>query len=202
MEDFEYLSLEPPYRAANSLLSDVSEAALFLDSKTFRMLKPYLVSLPSPSSFLNVNTMGAPIIQMLNNELTLEAAESIVIFRDSEEGFDTLEEFLQTPQLAGLSIPRELLSVKSSFYEIRIIARYREQFSYLRSILYRNSSDGSSLILKRDFSKMFDSFLRHFVTIKSSIWTSSNSIKFFSDFIKFFYRIKTTGTFFWKNKFF
>ncbi len=159
MEDFEYLALEPPYRASNSLLSDVSEAALFLDSKTFRTLKPYLVSLPSPSSFLNINTMGAPIIQMLNNELTLEAAESIVIFRDSEEGFDTLEEFLQTPQLAGLSIPRELLSVKSSFYEIRIIARYREQFSYLRSILYRNSSDGSSLILKRDFSKMFDSFL-------------------------------------------
>ena len=69
----------------------------------------------SIASFLNVNTMGAPIIQMLNNELTLEAAESIVIFRDSEEGFDTLEEFLQTPQLAGLSIPRELLSVKSSF---------------------------------------------------------------------------------------
>ena len=99
-EDFEYLSLEPPYRASNSLLSDVSEAALFLDAESFQVLRPYLVSIPSPSSLLNVNTMRAPIIQMLNNELTLEAAESIVLFRDSEEGFDTVEEFLQTPELA------------------------------------------------------------------------------------------------------
>ena len=44
--------------------------------------------------------MRAPIIQMLNNELTLEAAESIVLFRDSEEGFDTVEEFLQ-PRASG-----------------------------------------------------------------------------------------------------
>ncbi len=55
-EDFEYLSLEPPYRASNSLLSDVSEAALFLDAESFRVLRPYLVSIPSPSSLLNVNT--------------------------------------------------------------------------------------------------------------------------------------------------
>ena len=161
-EDFEYLSLETPYRAGNSLLSDVSEAALFLDAESFRVLKPYLVSLPSPSSLLNVNTIGAPIIQMLNNELTLEAAQSIALFRDSREGFETVEEFLQTPELAGLRIPRELLGIQSNFFEIRIIARYREQFSYLRSILYRDSSDGGSLILRRDFSKMFNSFSQSF----------------------------------------
>ena len=161
-EDFEYLSLEPPYRASNSLLSDVSEAALFLDAESFRVLRPYLVSIPSPSSLLNVNTMRAPIIQMLNNELTLEAAESIVLFRDSEEGFDTVEEFLQTPELAGLKIPRELLGIKSDFFEIRVIARYREQFGYLRSILYRNPRDGEILILRRNFSKIFNSFSQSF----------------------------------------
>ena len=111
---------------------------------------------------LNVNTMRAPIIQMLNNELTLEAAESIVLFRDSEEGFDTVEEFLQTPELAGLRIPRQLLGIKSNFFEIRVIARYREQFGYLRSILYRNPTDGQILILRRDFSKIFNTLSQSF----------------------------------------
>ena len=99
---------------------------------------------------------------MLNNELTLEAAESIVLFRDSEEGFDTVEEFLQTPELAGLRIPRQLLDIKSNFFEIRVIARYREQFGYLRSILYRNPTDGEILILRRDFSKIFNTFSQSF----------------------------------------
>ena len=39
--------------------------------------------------------------------------------------------------------------------EIRIIARSQDRFSYLNSIVHRNSVDGSMRIIHRDFSKTF-----------------------------------------------
>ena len=49
---------------------------------------------------------------------------------------------------------------------------------------------------------MFKSLFCHFITIKSFIWTSSDCIKFFCNFIILFYCFIPTRTLCWKNKFF
>ncbi len=170
MEDFEYLLFDPPYRAGNDLTADVSEVALFAyEPALYQTLRPHLVSLPDASSHLNVNTLSAISIRSLSKQLTNEDAESIIAVRDSDDGFDSVDEFLRLPQLAGLNIVKQGLNVQSEFFEIRVIARYREHFSYLNSILYRNPADGSMRILSRDFSKIYRSLPSLFSSNKEDL---------------------------------
>ena len=75
--------------------------------------------------------------------------------RDESEGFETLELFLQTPELAGLGVVNDGLGVQSAFFEIRTVARYQDRFSYLTSIVHRNPVNGSMRVIARDFSKSY-----------------------------------------------
>jgi len=90
--------------------------------------------------------------------LSFAAADGLIERREEQEaGFETVEAFLQLPELAGLRVVNNGLGVQSSFFEIRTIARYQERFSYLTSILHRNPLDGSIQVISRDFSKNFRS---------------------------------------------
>lgn len=156
-EDFEYLVFDPPYRTGNTLMADSSEIALLgMEPEWFQQLMPYLTALPDEMTVLNVNTAQAAVLQSLAPGLSYEAAEAITQRRDEEGGYQSLQAFRQVPELAGLpGLQDGGLGVQSEFFEIRIIARYQDRFSYLTSILHRNSLDGSMRILYRDFSKTF-----------------------------------------------
>ncbi|MDA0979466.1 MAG: type II secretion system minor pseudopilin GspK [Proteobacteria bacterium] len=155
-EDYDYLIFEPPYRAANSAMADVSEIALLgLEPDTFRQLRAHLAALPESRVRLNVNTATPVALQSLAQGLSLDAAVSLAERRDEQEGFETVQAFLQAPELAGLGVAADGLGVQSSFFEIRVIARYQDRFSYLTSIVHRNATDGSMRIIKRDFSRQF-----------------------------------------------
>ncbi|MBL6689654.1 MAG: type II secretion system minor pseudopilin GspK [Pseudomonadales bacterium] len=155
-EDFDYLVFDPPYRTGNALMADPSEIALLgMEPEWFQYLLPYLTALPDERSSLNINTASPGILQSLAPGLSFEAAETLVQRRDEEEGYETVQLFLQAPELAGLNIQADGLGVQSVFFEVRVIARYQDRFSYLTSILHRNSLDGSMRILHRDFSKTF-----------------------------------------------
>ncbi len=156
-EDFEYLVFDPPYRTGNTLMADSSEIALLgMEPEWFQQLMPYLTALPDEMTVLNVNTAQAAVLQSLAPGLSYEAAEAITQRRDEEGGYESVQAFRQEPELAGLQgLADGGLGVQSEFFEIRIIARYQDRFSYLTSILHRNSLDGSMRILHRDFSKTF-----------------------------------------------
>lgn len=153
-EDFEYLALEPPYRTGGKALADVSEVRLLgLEQVTYELLNPVLTALPEPRSDLNVNTASPLALQSLAPGLTTETAESLVMRRDEEEGFESVAAFLQSSELAGLGIADDGLSVQSSFFEARIVARYQDRFSFLTSILHRDAVNGSMRVIQRDFSR-------------------------------------------------
>lgn len=155
-EDFEYLVYEPPYRTANTLMSDPSEIALLgMEPAWYQQLMPYFTALPDERSTLNINTATPAVLQSLAPGLSFEAAETLVQRRDEEGGYESVQVFLQVPELAGLGVQNNGLGVQSDFFEIRIIARYQDRFSYLTSIVHRNSLDGSMRIIHRDFSKTF-----------------------------------------------
>ena len=155
-EDFEYLIADPPYRAGNTPLVDTSEIDLLgLDRENYAPLRPYLAALPETSTALNINTAPPEVLQSLATGLTLEVAGSLAQRRDEQEGFETVQLFLQAPELAGLGVSGDGLGVQSSFFEARIIARYKDRYSFLTSIIHRNPVDGSMQVIFRDFSRQF-----------------------------------------------
>ena len=157
-EDFTYQVFEPPYRSGSMLMAEPSEIALLgMDPEFFQQLIPWLCALPEVNSTLNVNAAAPVVLQSLAPGLSYEAAEALVQRQYAEEGFDSVQAFLQSPELAGLGVAEAGLGVQSRFFQIRAIARYRDRFSYLASILYRDSLDGSMKILYRDFSKNINS---------------------------------------------
>jgi general secretion pathway protein K len=156
-EDFDYLVSEPPYRTGNAIFQDVSELGLLgLEPELLQKIMPFFTALPDAQTLVNINTASPYILQALAPELSFEAAGVLVQRREElEGGFETVQEFLQLPELAGVRVVTNGLSVQSSFFEVRSIARFQERFSYLTSILHRNSLDGTIRVIYRDFSKNF-----------------------------------------------
>ncbi len=155
-EDFDYLAYEPPYRAGNGLMADPSEFFLLgVPPEIQQMLASHLVTLPRVQSGLNINTAPAALIQSLAASLSYEAADALVQRRDEQEGFESVAEFLQSSELAGLGVAGDGLGVQSSFFEIRVIARYQDRFGYLTSIVHRHPVTGIMRVIQRDFSRNF-----------------------------------------------
>jgi len=156
-EDYDYLVSEPPYRTGNAIVQDVSELGLLgVEPEILQQIMPFFTALPDAQTLVNINTASPYILQALASELSFEAAEVLVQRREEQEGgFETVQAFLQLPELAGVRVVTNGLSVQSSFFEVRTIARYQERFSYLTSILHRNHLDGAIRVIYRDFSKNF-----------------------------------------------
>ena len=156
-EDFDYLVYEPPYRTGNAIIQDVSELGLLgLEPEILQQIMPFFTALPDAQTLVNINTASPYVLQALASELSFEAAGVLVQRREEQEGgFETVQAFLQLPELAAVRVVANGLSVQSSFFEVRTIARYQERFSYLTSILHRNPLDGTIRVIYRDFSKNF-----------------------------------------------
>lgn len=90
-EDNQYLLLQPPYRAGNRWLGDVSELRLLLDmsERDYRLLLPHVSALPAEVG-LNVNTASALLLSCLADDLDLASAQSLVEAR-GEQGFADLQ---------------------------------------------------------------------------------------------------------------
>lgn len=161
-EDYEYLVLEPPYRTASNLMVDVSELRLLLDitEEDYQRLVPYVCVLPIPNSMINVNTASGPLLQSLATDLTADKAAELIDFRDYDEGFDDINEFLRQASVTGAGgIDTKGLSTESQFFQIQIRARYNKRTSILTSVVQRDSVTGSMQVISRDLSRTFASRL-------------------------------------------
>jgi general secretion pathway protein K len=157
-EDFEYLVLEPPYRTASYAMVDVSELRLLLEitEEDFQRLSPYVCVLPDPNSNINVNTAAGPVLQSLGTGLTDDKAAELVDFRDYDEGFDDVDEFMRQAGVTGVGgIDAKGLSTESQFFQVKIRARYNERTSILTSVVQRDSVTGNMQVISRDLSQSF-----------------------------------------------
>jgi general secretion pathway protein K len=157
-EDYEYMVLEPPYRTASNPMVDVSELRLLLDmsEEDYQRLIPYVCVLPDPNSNINVNTAPGPVLQSLGTGLTADKAADLIDFRDYDEGFDDVNEFLRQAGVTGAgSVDSKGLSTMSYFFQVQIRARYNERTSNLISVLQRDSVTGGMQVISRDLSHKF-----------------------------------------------
>lgn len=154
-EDFDYLGTTPPHRTAGTMLTDPSELRMLLDmdNETWAKLRPYLTALPDPATPVNINTASAEVLASLSTAITPQMAETLMATRDSLEGYDSVNAFLQDPALAGTAVPNTGLGVQSGFFEVRIRARFNDRFAYLTSVIQRNLTDGRLRVISRDLGK-------------------------------------------------
>ena len=156
-EDYYYLGLEQPYRTSSQRLVHPSELRLLksMTSEAYARLKTSLVALPAGALPMNVNTMPASSIRLLAPELTMEAAESVVLTRFQQEGFESVQAFLALPEFAGLDIAKFPLGVQSSFFKVRIRVAFLDQVFFLSSLLYREPATGQVTLLHRALNETF-----------------------------------------------
>ncbi len=115
-EDGYYLTLQPPYRAANRLLQSSSELMLLKDmtQKKFNKLKPFITTLPQITA-INVNTASVEVLMSLADNLSLTDIQALVKKR-KDKPYAKIEDFLAEKAFVAKNIPAAGLSVSSNFF--------------------------------------------------------------------------------------
>jgi len=152
-EDFEYLGLERPYRTNGQMMVDISELRLIfeMDNERFLAIAPFITALPDANTRINVNTATAQVLQTVASGLSLADAENLVLSRDEDQPYESVNDFTGDPSIPNASgIISDSLSVQSNFFQVSVRARYQDRFGYLTSIIQRDSTDGSMRVIYRD----------------------------------------------------
>ncbi|MDZ7748683.1 MAG: type II secretion system minor pseudopilin GspK [Halofilum sp. (in: g-proteobacteria)] len=151
-EDDYYLTLDPPYLAANRALTTASELRLLrgIDADAWRRLAPHVSALPGPTA-INVNTATPAVLQAIVPGLARSGAETLAA-ETREEPFDSVAAFLEHPLVArpdsGQEVESAGLGVGSSHFRVRIDVRTGSLDYTLYSWLQREA-DGASRVLRR-----------------------------------------------------
>ena len=117
-EDSIYTGIVPPYRTANQILTSTSELAALegMDKATFDSLLPHIVALPGRTA-INVNTATGPVLQSLDEELSVADVESLMAERQEAGLADIDNAFAQWPELTGR------ITDSSDFFQLKVIVR-------------------------------------------------------------------------------
>jgi len=114
-EDAYYLSLQPPYLAANRPLIDVAELALVrgFDDKVRARLRPFVSALPVFTP-VNVNTASPEVIAAVVDGLGLDGARALVEKRARSYFPDRTDLLNQLPR--GVLVATEDISFSSDYF--------------------------------------------------------------------------------------
>ena len=134
-EDSAYASLEPAYRAANTLFADESElrAVAGVTPEIYRSLKPYVCALPvAELSPINVNTLlpwQAPLLAMLAPRQARADRLRGLIGGRPPQGWQNTYDFWRSAEVAGINMsadPMSQLQLKSSWFAIDLDVRFQD----------------------------------------------------------------------------
>ena len=114
-EDAYYLSLQPPYLAANRPLIDVAELALVrgFDDRVRARLRPFVTALPRFTA-VNANTASPEVLAAVVDGLDLDDARAVVAQRERAYFRAWSDFFRELPP--GLVVPTENISVSSDYF--------------------------------------------------------------------------------------
>lgn len=133
-EDSYYLTLDPPYRAANRPLVDVGELRLVrgIDAQAFARIAPLTTVLPLATR-INVNTAPAEVLSAFLPELD---SATIVAARERQP-FARDQDYLSLVPDDARARHAALITVRSSFFSARaLVVRGRSRLAW-RAILQR-----------------------------------------------------------------
>lgn len=114
-EDAFYLSLQPPYLAANRPLTDTAELVLVrgFDDAARARLRPFVTALPLFTA-VNMNTASPEVIAAVVDGLSLDDARDLVAKRERTYFRNIADFFAELP--TGLTAPNNDVAVGSDFF--------------------------------------------------------------------------------------
>jgi len=156
-EDQVYLLRQPPYRAANRLMADISELRLVkgYDEKVMGKLLgdgsgvPFVTALPE-STAINVNTASAEVLTTLVKGLSVSDGKAIIEAR-GDSGFAKVADLLALPVLAGRPPDPAALSVQSQWFLLVSQANVGQGRVKLASLIQRVSPTTRVIRRQREF---------------------------------------------------
>lgn len=156
VEDGEYLVADPPYRAANQPMQDISELLMVhgVERKDYLKLLPFITVMPQGLNAINVNTASAEVLQSLDSNITKQIAESLLAERDKESWKD-INAFKTDPNLNGINFNTDYLDVKSELFEIATKISLSDRVVRLVTVIRRDHKDGKMTLIKRDQGKKY-----------------------------------------------
>ncbi len=156
-EDFDYALFDPPYRAANTLMVDLSElrAVAGMTETSYKAARPFLCARADQErSILNMNTLREDQAVLLHATLegliSVQDARAIVASRP-EEGFEDVAEVWEAPELVEQQTEgmTDRLDIRSSLFEVSATVVYKNAYVELRSTLEANGSGAARVISRR-----------------------------------------------------
>jgi general secretion pathway protein K len=150
-EDSEYSIRNPSYLAANRRMYSVSELRLVrgIDQDSYSKLAPLVCTLDR-SSRLNVNTASARVLAALSENADVKELERLLENRH-EEGYKTVDDFLNAAKLTVDAALKEQLSVDSQHFLLQVEAQVGDGRAMLYSTLYRD--ENGVRVLQRSFGQ-------------------------------------------------
>jgi len=154
-EDSIYEARGIAHLAANQLMVDVSElrAVQGVSQYIYEHLEPYLCAIPSTEQKINVNTVsieqGVLLYALFGNDsgLTIDDFNDLLEDRPSS-GWDSVDDFLASSVLSGLSVTAEVqeqLSVTSEYFQLNGRAEFAERITALH-ILFEIDENKANVI--------------------------------------------------------
>ncbi len=158
-EDYYYQGLAPPYRAANTLMAEVSEvrAVRGFTQEIYARVAPFLCAHPTTEfSEINVNTLNeddAPLLMMLLGPQNLSAADArSAIAARGPNGYRSTDDFWAEPAFAGKlpTQPEELpVTLKTRYYDLKVRVAYMQAFVQQQSVLEVRPARDVAVISRR-----------------------------------------------------
>lgn len=152
-EDLEYLLFEPPYRAANRPMSDLGEMLLVngVTEEILARLAPFVTAIPSArQTRINVNTCPPLLFQVLADQVSAADAEALAAAR-GETGFESVEAFLQRPELAGEAnlAAEPMVTLASEYFQVTNQVRIGRMNLATDAIIRRDAAEQSVTVVSR-----------------------------------------------------
>lgn len=137
-EDDYYLRLTPPYRTAGQPLADIGDLLRVrgFEPGIVERLRPHVTALPRYNA-VNINTASAPVLAALLPQLSQAQVRQVIEQRDRIPLRNTADLASYLPQ--GV-VPANLaaLDTRSSFFLVRVHARYRRAGTVTEALLERS----------------------------------------------------------------
>ncbi|MES9884464.1 MAG: type II secretion system minor pseudopilin GspK [Sedimenticola sp.] len=147
-EDAHYKLQQPPYLAANRMMTSVSELRMIkgIDNKMYIKLRSHLTALPERTA-INVNSATPLVLASLGNTLAVEHMRQL-IERTTETPWDSLDAFRQEPEIGGLDLADGVAAVSSNYFSVT--AEVRQDYLKLSmSSRLQRTNEGKVSVLSR-----------------------------------------------------
>ncbi|BAN35149.1 general secretion pathway protein K [Sulfuricella denitrificans skB26] len=149
-EDFDYLAMDPSYRAANRMMVEVGNLYRVkgFAPEMVERLRPFVTALPEPTP-VNVNTAPAEVLAALFQDMSLGDAKALVEARKSSYFQDQADFRAHLPATKVTQIRDNDFSVNSRYFMVTSLANFGRAQSGYKALLARQGEKWPVVVWKK-----------------------------------------------------